>query len=120
MRLAQPIPKLTPAPRAHFLLGHIRLEILRAHPARVELGEQSHEAGDFGLLGGCGGLWVRRCDGVEEGPAAAAEGCDVGGAVFGWGSGEGGGLGGECCEGVAGAAAGGNWVSNWAVGRLGW
>lgn len=110
--LAQPVPKLVPAARPNLPPLHVLLEVLGAHPARVELGEEAHEALELRLL-----LWGRRGRvsrgyRVEEGPCAPAEGLDVWGAVLWRGRGccgfEGGlGLGGPGSEGGAGAAAGG-------------
>ena len=112
VRLAQPIPKVIPAAGPNLPPLHVLLEVLGAHPARVELGEEAHEALQLRLL-----LWCRRgrvggCYRVEEGPCAPAEGLDVWGAVFWRGGGCGGfegglGLGGPRGEGGAGAAAGG-------------
>lgn len=113
VRLAQPGPERVPALRPHLPLLHVPLEVLGAHPARVELGEEAHEAREVGLLPGRRRGRVGRGDRVEQRPRAAPEGLDVRGAVFGlrrWCGGgfEGGfGLRGPRGEGGAGAAAGG-------------
>jgi hypothetical protein len=111
MRLAHPPPKLIPAARAHLIPLHESLEILRAHPARVQLAQQPHEGLDIGLLARRRTLRVLRCDGVQERPGGAAELLDVWRAV-GWGlegrfgcCGLGFREGGEICEGGAGTTS---------------
>lgn len=93
MRLAhppsQPVPSLHP--RLVPLDRHPRPEIVRAHPARIQLREQREELAHLGLLRRRRPGRVRGGDGVQERPGAAAELLDVGGAVG--GGGEGGGVG---------------------------
>lgn len=59
MGLAHPLPKLGATLGAHLVLGHVGLEIRGAGPAGVELGEEAHEGGDVGAVGGGGGAGVR-------------------------------------------------------------
>ncbi len=112
MRLTQPGPKGVPALRRDVALLHVVLKVLGAHPARVQLGEQAHEALQVRLFPGRRRGRVGRRDGVEEGPCAPAEGLDVGGAVPWWWGFRGRGfevafgLGGPGREGGAGSAAG--------------
>lgn len=79
----QPLPPFGPGliPRP----PHPVPEILRAMPARVQLGEQGQELGHLGLLGFGGRGRVGGGHGVEEGPGGAAEGFNVRGAVGGEG-----------------------------------
>jgi hypothetical protein len=107
MRLAHPRAKLAPIADPWRVLRHPALEVLGAHPARVQLAERGEEGLGFGLelrgglCGVCGG------DGVEECPGGAPEGFDVGGAVGGEGGyGCGCGRCGGCFGGRLGLAAG--------------
>ncbi|TGO90425.1 hypothetical protein BPOR_0065g00130 [Botrytis porri] len=118
MGLAHPLPKLGATLRAHLVLGHVGLEIRGAGPAGVQLGEEAHEGGDVGAVGGGGGVGVGGGEGVEEGPGGAAEGFDVGGAVGGRG-GRGGGRGGGGLERFGGAGEGGEGVAGAAAERRG-
>jgi hypothetical protein len=92
MRLAHPLPKLAATAHARCIDLHPLLEVLGAHPARVQLAERAQERGclglqrRFGLLGVCGG------DRVQEGPRRAAQLGDVRWAVFGERGWEGGAL----------------------------
>lgn len=81
VRPAQPLRKLVPARHLRLLPRHVALEVLGAHPARVQLGEEPDEAEQVRLLRPRRLLRVRRRDGVEERPGAASEGLDVGRAV---------------------------------------
>lgn len=72
MRLTHPPPKLLPPTQLRLIpptrVRHPRPEIVRAHPARVQLGKEPQEALHV-LLVLCGGLFgVCGGHGVQEGP----------------------------------------------------
>lgn len=117
MRPAQPLPKLLAAPHARRVPRNVALEVVGAHPARVQPREELHEAHQVRLLRPRGRLGERRRDAVQERPGAAAQGLDVrralglllhgGGGGFWLLLGRLGGEGGECGLGGAAAAASG-------------
>lgn len=116
MRLAQPRPQLVPTARPHRVVPrrHVPRKVLAARPARVQPRKQAHEAPHVRLLRRRRLGRVRGGDRVQERPAGAAEGFDVGRAVVWdgdggfWGGGGGGlfGLRGPGGEGGAASAAG--------------
>lgn len=83
VRVAEPRAELPPAPHHGPPPRDVVLEVLGAGPARVQPGEEAHEAQEVGLLLARGRLRVLRRYGVQERPGAAAEGLDVGRAVGG-------------------------------------
>lgn len=117
MRLAQPRPQLVPTAGPHRLVPrrHVPRKVLAARPARVQSRKQAHEAPHVRLLGRRRLGRVRGRDRVQERPAGAAEGFDVGGAVVWdgdggfWGGCGGGGLFGLRCPGGEGGAASATW-----------
>jgi hypothetical protein len=80
---AHPEPKhiLAFHPRRIAWLRHPVPKVVGAHPARVKLREEGEELLRFRLECRWGGVGVGSCEGVEEGPGAAAEYVDVGRAV---------------------------------------
>ena len=88
MRLAHPLPKFAATADARCVDLHPLLEVLGAHPARVQLAERAQERGCLSLQRM---LWfLRVCGGdrVQEGPRRAAQLGDVRWAVFGERGGE--------------------------------
>jgi hypothetical protein len=83
MRPAHPKPKhiLAFHPRRIARLRHPISKVVGAHPARVKLREEGEELLRFRLECRWGGVGVGGCEGMEEGPGAAAEYVDVGRAV---------------------------------------
>ena len=67
---AHPQPKLLPSTHPRLILrpDHPILEILRAHPARIQLGEEGEELKGFGLQGFRGGCGVVGRHGVQQCP----------------------------------------------------
>lgn len=87
MRATKPHPELPSTLHLRLALCDVALEVLCAGPARVQLGEQVHEAEEVVLLASSGLFGVGRSDAVEERPAGATEGFDIGRAVIGDGGG---------------------------------
>lgn len=70
MGAAEPPAEIVPTRHAGGLPGDVALEVVRAHPARVQPREELHEAHQVALLRPGRRLRERRRDAMEQGPAA--------------------------------------------------
>ena len=68
VRAAQPLPKVVAAGHARGVPGNVGLEVVGAHPARVQPREEADEAREVRLLRARRRLRVLRRDAVEERP----------------------------------------------------
>lgn len=81
VRVAQPVAKLVACANAHRVPLDVFPKVVGAHPARVQLGEEAHEACQVRLFRLRRPLRVLRCDSVQQRPGSAAQRLYVGRAV---------------------------------------